>query len=287
MREFDIIDCHNHSLPYVDDGAESLDMALEMLKIAELNGTTDIALTPHHLNGAFLNHRDSVIDQVYALKEEAKKREISLNLHLGSEVHLVTETAEQLISQKALTYCGLGKAALIELPKSSIPNGVERILSELVFNGISPIIAHPERNSSLRKDHTPLQEWVEFGCKAQLTGQSCTGDFGIGLQEVSFKMIEHGLIHLVASDAHRPTGRSPDLSKAADVLIESYGSKAAKLLLHDNPKRILRGEELKSLVVERFKNTLSSDQARADNMKNRSKTSRRKKTLLQRLIDFK
>ncbi|MFT6034312.1 MAG: protein-tyrosine phosphatase, partial [Arenicella sp.] len=51
MEPLRIIDCHNHSLPFIDDGAVDLEMALAMLTVAEQSGTTDVVLTPHHLNG--------------------------------------------------------------------------------------------------------------------------------------------------------------------------------------------------------------------------------------------
>lgn len=276
--EFNIVDCHNHSLPFIDDGAIDLEMALDMLKIASQNGTSDIALTPHHLNGAFSNFAKETRENVNTLRLHAKQAGIEINLHLGSEVHLVTETATQLVENKALTYGGLGKAALIELPKSSIPTGVESILSELIFNGITPVIAHPERNSILRKDFSQLKEWIEFGCKAQLTGQSCCGDFGANLQDTSFEMIRNSLIHLVASDAHRPEGRSPNLLPTAKVLSKVFGTDISKLLLHDNPLKLLRGKNLKSIPPQ-----LNTSKSRIQSTR---KKKHDKRSLLRRLIDF-
>jgi len=278
-----IIDCHNHSLPNIDDGAIDMAMAISMLKIAETAGTTDIALTPHHLNGAFTNFANQVARDTKILQEHAIKNGLKVKLHLGSEVHLVPETAEHLVSNKALTYGGHGKAALIELPKSSIPTGVESILSELIFNGITPVIAHPERNSSLRKDMTPLKEWTEFGCKTQITGQSCTGDFGQSLQDLSFDMITKNLVHLVASDAHRPEGRNPDLRKAATILNNVFGEDARNTLLHDNPLRLLTGQKLVTLDIDI--DSVNLNTKKATNKK--KSTNKKKVSWLTRLKSFK
>lgn len=269
-----IIDCHNHSLPAIDDGAIDSSMALEMLKIAQQNGTTDIVLTPHHLNGAFQNFSNEVKKYTQELINSATKAQLKVRLHFGSEVHLTPETAEQLISNKALTYNGLGKAALIELPKSSIPTGVESILSQLIYHGITPIIAHPERNSSLRANIEPLKEWVNFGCKAQLTGQSCTGDFGQGIQRMSLEMITNKTVHLVASDAHRPTGRSPNLSNAATLLTEVFGEQVSKTLLYDNPLRLIKGEDLETLSLDQE----HFNSERYDSLTNQKQKKSRKKT---------
>ena len=95
-------------------------------------------------------------------------------------------------------------------------------------------------------------------------------------------MIEQGAVHIVASDAHRPTGRNPDLSRAAEVLTESFDIKTAKLLLHDNPKRILKGQELVSHKPARDQSEFSTDYKKTTP----TKKPKRKKSILQRLIEF-
>ncbi|NNC98761.1 MAG: protein-tyrosine-phosphatase [Gammaproteobacteria bacterium] len=242
-----IIDVHNHSLPGIDDGAKDLEMAVAMLKVAEDSGTEEIVLTPHHLNGAFNNLAEQICTAVSQLKTAASKNNIAVKLHIGSEIHLVPETVEHLVEEKALTFCGLGKAALVELPKNTVPTGVESILSELVYHGITPIIAHPERNSTLKRDFGQLIEWIDFGCKTQVTGQSCSGAFGKELQDITMRMISRGLVHVVASDAHRPRGRSPDLSEAVTAVRNHHGEQACQTLFAENPARLVAGEDLLSL----------------------------------------
>lgn len=262
-----LIDTHNHSLPSIDDGAKSYEMALQMLQISANEGITDVVLTPHHLNGAFNNWAEQIQHQASLLKIEAAKHHIKVNLHTASEVHLVPETLEQLLEGKALTYCGHGKAALLELPKSSIPTGAERILSELIYKGITPIIAHPERNSILRNDFGQLKEWVSFGCKSQVTGQSCTGSFGSELQKVTMDMIANGLVHVVASDAHRPRGRSPSLINSAKAVEQHFNEGIRNILFYSNPLKLLNGENLESLPVSSFQ-------------KNKNNTKTKKRSLI-------
>ena len=248
-NKFNIIDIHNHSLPNIDDGAIDIDMSTEMIRIASNSGTSDIVLTPHHLNGAFTNFADDVIENTRILQEKVDELNIPINLHFGSEVHLVPETVEHLIENKTLTYCGIGKAALIELPKSTIPAGTESILSELLYNEITPIIAHPERNSRIRKDYSQFKDWIEFGCKSQVTGQSCTGSFGESLQMFSFELISNNLVHFVASDAHRPEGRNPNLQKALNIISKTFGDDITKILFHDNPSQLIKGQEITNLRI--------------------------------------
>ena len=247
------IDIHNHSLPDIDDGAKSIVMALEMLEVAEKNNTKEIILTPHHLNGAFLNPAEKIKKCFKELQDAAIKREIGIKLHLGAEIHLTPETTGQILSGEALSMCGMKKAALIELPKNSIPHGTEAVLSKLLYNDIIPIIAHPERNSTLRRDSSLLKEWVHMGCKTQLTAMSCTSHFGEKIQTKSLQLISQGLVHFIASDAHRPNGRSPKLNTASNFIKEKFGSEICTQLFYENPKRLISGENIIDIPSTKFK----------------------------------
>jgi len=182
------IDCHNHSLPFIDDGAKDMDMAIKMLAVSYEDGVREVCLTPHHLNGVFMNKKTELLKPFIELKNVASKHFPDLMLHLGSEVHLVDRTADEVIKGAAITYADKGNAVLIELPTMSIPLGIESALQKMLDAGVTPVIAHPERNASLRNDISPLQSWVAMGCKSQLTAMSCEGKFGPDILKTSIKM---------------------------------------------------------------------------------------------------
>ena len=154
------------------------------------------------------------------------------------------ELTEQLSKHEVLTYADMGKAALIELPKVRIPFFAESVFRECIEAGITPVVAHPERNTELRNDPKKLIDWVKNGVCAQLTALSLTGRFGEEIEKVCHKWIEHGCVHIVASDAHRPSGRSPDLAPAFHLIEKQYSSELAQLLFVDNPQQLLKGEAL-------------------------------------------
>ena len=53
-----MIDFHNHILPNVDDGSNSVDMSLNMLREAESQGITDVVNTVHFQHPK-MEHRDT------------------------------------------------------------------------------------------------------------------------------------------------------------------------------------------------------------------------------------
>jgi protein-tyrosine phosphatase len=244
-----MIDCHCHILPGIDDGAHRPETSRQMAVSAIRGGTTGIICTPHHLNGVYTNSADSVRHALDGLRSDLADAGMSLALYPGAELHLVPELPSRVLDGTAMTYNDRGKAALVELPKAAVPMGTESILEQLLYRGVTPVIAHPERNLILARREERLAEWIDWGCKVQLTAQSCSGGFGERLQRISRRWLERGWVHLIASDAHRPAGRSPDaLAAGRAIAAEWLGEDAATLLTRENPRRLLEGEDLVSLA---------------------------------------
>jgi protein-tyrosine phosphatase len=244
-----MIDCHCHILPGIDDGARTLESARAMAEAALAGGTRAIICTPHHLNGLYVNRAPQVRHSVHLLRQHLDASGIRLDLHLGSELHVAPELPSQVFDGVALTYNDRGRAALVELPKAGVPDATEQVLEALLSGGVTPVIAHPERNLVLARREDRLIEWVTRGCKVQLTAQSCSGAFGERLQRLSRRWLEQGLVHLIGSDAHRPVGRSPDTLAAGRAVVQAWlGEDAAILLTRANPQRLLNGEPLLALA---------------------------------------
>ncbi|EGV17370.1 tyrosine-protein phosphatase [Thiocapsa marina] len=244
-----VIDVHCHILPGLDDGAHTFETAIDMARVAVAAGILGIVCTPHHLNGVYRNPAVLVRHALADLRQRLLDAEIPLDLFAGAEIHLVPEVPSRVLDGSALTYNDRGKAVLVELPKKTVPRGTDVILGQLLRHGITPVIAHPERNLALARRPQRLAEWVDWGCKVQLTAQSCSGDFGERLQRLSRRWLESGWVHLIASDAHRPTRRSPDTLSVARACVAAWlGEDAATLLTLDNPRRLLDGEDLIALA---------------------------------------
>ena len=86
-----------------------------------------------------------------------------------------------------------------------------------------------------------MEEWVELGCLVQVTALSVTGGFGGDASDACNKLLDRGLVHVVASDAHDPKHRSPNLEKACRAIRSRYGDDAAEILFTENPGNIIEG----------------------------------------------
>ena len=56
-----IVDLHSHLLPNIDDGSKSYRASIRMAKEAVDNGIRAALMTPHHMNGHYVNHKPDVI----------------------------------------------------------------------------------------------------------------------------------------------------------------------------------------------------------------------------------
>ena len=81
-----IIDIHCHILPGIDDGAQTVREAREMLKMQYRDGVRKIILTPHYRPGMFEPSVSQIYRTYYRLQAEAK--ETNIQLFLGREYHI-------------------------------------------------------------------------------------------------------------------------------------------------------------------------------------------------------
>ena len=119
-----------------------------------------------------------------------------------------------------------GKYLLIEFPSQGIPYLAERILFQLITEGIIPIITHPERNLEVRRKPARYYEMIRMGCR-QVTAMSLTGGFGPEAKRLAKELLIHKLIHLIASDAHSIETRPPILTPAVRAASKWVGTEEA------------------------------------------------------------
>jgi protein-tyrosine phosphatase len=238
----ELIDLHCHILPNVDDGARSLEESLEMARHAVKDGIHTVVATPHTLDGVYSNPSDRVTKEVAALQDVLLQNHIELKLYPGSDVHLCPGMSERIRNGEACTINGTGKFIMLELPSSTVPAGVKDEIFALKMNGITPIISHPERNSTIQQDTNIMYELIYMGALGQVTAMSLTGAFGKLAETTAGALLRHRMVHIIASDAHSAQDRPPILSeavqKAAEIL-KDYDE--AERMVTSVPSAILAG----------------------------------------------
>ena len=235
------IDTHNHVIPMVDDGAESWDVALEMLSQAQEDGIVELVCTPHVLTSKELREEQRFIENFEELKIRAKKAGISITLHIGSELYVQPDFD---FSQKLATLAQNGRYFLMEFPMSMIPSFVEQHFFNLFSSDHVPIIAHPERNGGIINDINKAFDFVKKGAMLQVTAGSLLGMFGNQVRSIAFQLMDANLVHIIATDAHEASRRVLRLRPAYDLVLEKWGPDRADMLFWSNPKKVINGEDI-------------------------------------------
>lgn len=236
-----MIDLHCHLLPSVDDGARTLEDSLAMAQLAVAEGISHILVTPHHKNGKFLNPKDAVVEATAALQEELDARGIALTLYPSQEIRINGELLNDIQKEEVLFVDEEKRFLLIEFPTLTIPEYTEQLFFKLRQQGITPVIVHPERNQAIIDDPNILLPFIERGALAQVTASSYVGAFGKDIAQLSYRLIEANLVHIIASDAHNTRGRGFHYKKAFSRLQADFGAEKVAYF-RQNAKDLLNGD---------------------------------------------
>ena len=235
-----MVDIHCHILPEVDDGAKSWEMALEMCRLARQDGIDHIVATPH-ANEHYAYERDQLMIK---LEELERRTEGSLTFSLGCDFHLSYDNLEAVLSHPERYTIGNSKYLLVEFSDYAIPLQINEFFARLFALGLTPVLTHPERNPILQQDLRRVLEWAEEGCLVQVTASSVTGFRGDAARRCSQWLLEHGAVHVLASDAHDDKYRVPVLSAAHAAVAKVFGLDVARALVDDNPRAIVNGHPI-------------------------------------------
>lgn len=231
-------------LPHLDDGAVDWEQALTMARTAVDDGIIGVVCTPHWSRGYINNTRQAVLNALERLRQELQDQNIPLTVYPGSELRLDFNIIEKMDSGEVLSVNDTGRYALLELPVDAVPRRVDDFFWEMRRHNIRPIISHPERYPMLMEDPSPLYGWIETGALTQITAASILGIFGRKVQRFSRFLLEHRMVHILATDAHDMGLRKPRLSRALEETQAIVGKESAHRMVYDTPQAIVQGKPL-------------------------------------------
>lgn len=147
------------------------------------------------------------------------------------------------MGSEVFTLNNTGKYLLIELPTHELPPHTLTTLFSLSIHGITPIVAHPERNQEIINKPEILFEFVEKGFLIQVNASSITGRLGKKIQSITKIFLTHNWVHLLGSDAHKRNNRIDDFKTAIQIMERWVGRKNTENVIN-NAQKIWHGEPL-------------------------------------------
>jgi protein-tyrosine phosphatase len=232
-----LIDIHAHILPGLDDGAADLCQALAFAREAEKQGVAAIFATPHCCDGVHDCDRDAILAAARDLSAAVREAGLKIRILPGAEIRVTHDLLDRFDAGRLVTLGNGGAFLLLELPPMFIVPAVLRLIRQLKERGVTPLIAHAERNPMIINQPELAPELMAAGARLQVTAASLTGDFGRTVFRAAKQLVETGRVFCLGSDIH------PDRKyrmKAAAIKIEKWmGRHQAAKLVWKNPEQIL------------------------------------------------
>lgn len=247
-----MVDLHCHLLPGIDDGSKNMKISLRLAKEATKNGITHALLTPHHMNGRYVNHKQDVIKLTTEFQKELKNHSIPLTVFPGQEVRINGRLIEALDKDDILFADEDNRYLMLEFPDDDVPHYTNQMIFELQQRGIIPVIVHPERNTKIMTHPELLYQLLQKGCLSQITASSYVGTFGKRVEDFSRKLIANGQGYLFASDAHDLPGRKYEMHQAFNKLSKEFDKKLANCYA-SNARAIINGENVPTNTIHELK----------------------------------
>ena len=238
MRLREYADMHCHILPGVDDGSDSMEESLAMLKRLYAQGVRDVILTPHFAAGGKNPGREKLEDAFAGLKKVCGEILPDMLLYMGNELLYQDGTTECLKNGEAYTMAG-SRYVLVEFGVRMAYNRIERAVAGLIAKGYRPIIAHMERYESLYKQEERIKDLIKAGAYLQMNADSVTG--GVLNKRASYcrKLVSRGYIHFISTDAHDLRERPPELHQAMERLSKICDERRLGELFGGNARKVI------------------------------------------------
>lgn len=231
-----LIDLHCHILPYVDDGAASMEEALELLETEHQEGVTELCLTPHLRSGMFGTPDEKIWEVFGRLKQAAGK--IPIALHLSREYFFDAQFCELLNAEQVIP---MGRnSLLVEFPYRCSFTMLEDAAQRVKASGLTPVFAHVERYAPIVDDPDNAARLLDLGVQTQINSNGILGTDSRLEKKICQILLKKNYVSLIGSDTHEPYRRVPNLEKCRKLLEKKYGGDCVQKLMYTNPLSILR-----------------------------------------------
>ena len=228
-----MIDLHTHILPLVDDGSESIEASLSVLKKYQKKGVKAVVLTPHY-KGKYKKHGKELYKLFSEFCSVVKERGIDIKLYLGQEIHINSKIISELKEEKLFSINN-SKYVLLE-PEHSRKHDLTESVYSLIRAGYIPIIAHVERYAYLTLNK--VKELKELGALIQVNAGSVVAINRMRRKKRAKTLIKNGLVDFIASDAH--VNRKNYFFRAYRRIKLRFGKTFANELFYLNASKILK-----------------------------------------------
>ncbi len=195
-------DIHSHIIPFIDDGAKTMEEAIGMAEAMYSWGFERITCTPHIMR-LYPNKPDRIRQAFDEFREALALSGCPVELRISAEYRLNPELWSEVLEKNWLMPIE-DRYILMEFPIGT-PKDMEGInplneFRKVMSLGLTPVLPHPERYAWLPNDE--LMRYIDAGVKIQSNYGSLAGLYGPEPQKLVKSFINEGLVTFLATDMH-------------------------------------------------------------------------------------
>jgi tyrosine-protein phosphatase YwqE len=206
------VDLHSHLLPALDDGVQSDEEALSLIRGLMDLGFRRFITTPHIYRGTYDNSPATILPSLEKMNRLLHANRINAEMEAAAEYFFDDYFIRKAEARDLMTFGE--NYVLFELAFGVKPVMLEQIIFNLMVNGYKPVLAHPERYSYFQDPKLrELDRLKETGICFQLNTLSLAGRYGTRARNTARLLIENGMVEFAGSDLHREL-QLPELNEA-------------------------------------------------------------------------
>ncbi|MEI8278359.1 MAG: CpsB/CapC family capsule biosynthesis tyrosine phosphatase [Bacteroidota bacterium] len=193
-------DIHSHFIPGIDDGAQTIEDSIMLIREMHAMGFRNIITTPHIKFDHYPNTTATILQGLHGLQQALKENNIDMPIKAAAEYFVDDHFMQLLENEPLLTI--RNKEILIEFSFVFEPMGLFDTIFKIQTYGYRPILAHPERYSFFHNKPNIYSELKDRGCLFQLNTISLSGYYGRIVKDIADSMIGKNLYDYCGSDMH-------------------------------------------------------------------------------------
>jgi protein-tyrosine phosphatase len=198
-------DMHSHLLPGLDDGAETVEHSLDLLRALRELGYRKLIMTPHIMGDFYKNTPEGIRAALQLLREAAATAGLNdVTLECAAEYYLDEFLGYKLTDgTEMLTFGGDKRYLLFETSYMNEPLNLFEIIFEMKSQGYRPVLAHPERYTYLYGRFGEIEKMRrDYDVLLQVNLNSLAGYYSPAAKKVAEQLIDAGIVDFLGTDAH-------------------------------------------------------------------------------------
>ena len=197
------VDMHSHLLPGIDDGAQTMEDSMALIKRMVDLGYTELWTTPHVMADLYPNSTKTILAKLEDVRIALRANGIRIPINAAAEYLLDEGFGTKIKEDDLLTLPG--KRVLVEMSFVSPTPLLDDYVFQLQTKGYRVVLAHPERYLYYRNQPDQYERLHARGVEFQINLLSLSGHYGTPTYENALFLLENGMVDYFGTDLHHST----------------------------------------------------------------------------------